>query len=1366
MCNKLIKGSGELGNIILDILVEPLKDGLLKMLSDKVDEKKFDEFIADLNNWTESFIDSHQESVIAKGVFANTIKYYNIIDNIVQYVNNPRKQLESEFVEEKVKLILQNILPIEKVTPLDESYIKEFINKILSDVKGFYNECITKEGITLNYGINQLLGKVDKMNDILCKENRLDNKSQKVIKKKYDTSVENLIERKVAPYSDVQQGEFHLYFCKDKQERLLDVCLAKKQVVLLGDAGSGKSVVLQRVAEEVYNTEYYPLICDLRNYTCQEMYEIIGEHYPNVESDHLFLIFDAYDEIEEKNRYDFARKITQYVRKNPKTIVLISTRGNFYNLADDEGVGSTFDGFYEYGLCPLTTNEIKEFVTRNSIKYDLFMHEIQRQRLTNMTSNPFYLKELVELLKQCGELPEKNKVMEEMIKRRFKSDVKKYVITKGIQNYEYEIMSSLQKVAFAMQCMHQVELSDINYQKLICVENRELLMFSGVFNKNVLSNWVFEHNNFREYLTASYLYELDFSTLKKVICNSDGSIKKSWANVLSYYLLLNPEQNIIEWLSKTDMSIFVKSEKSRIGENERNKIFMQLFDSYTERNMWITRSTINLNEFADFSQSAKACDYLCSKIENPKHFREQCNAIYILSEFRDLHGKDLLVQNTLFNCIKSDKSRDYEKQHALEALVKLNFQNKEISDYLVSVYDKKLASCFRYGIILYLSKTSNFQEYIDIFLNEYDLCNEGWEEYHVSINCCIRDVLERANDYMVMCKIISYFSTAKKKYYDENKIFNNIISVSTEWYSKGKSELFDVFYKAILSCSRCNKDFFECCREFFSRNKLIKYAFVNVVEEFVTETDFHLILMLRELADDECYEVLLEMYLSNTIKYREVFYQMTLSMRSGDNYYLTYVETLKKDKIDIPKSNIIDYEGERKKGNQLYFDSLFDKEKFIKLTKKILDFFGDEEMTIEQLRKASAEREYRYDSISIACRSACFWLERCENKDESVKEVVKRITLAENFGISEIYHFLKNEKDIIVDENQKLMIKKCCLCMIDENENWNKITEEENHISFSWVLIYIIFFSSYFDFSYNDDIYFKMLSIPQYLFYDKYDNNQNDDFTSYLKKKLSDNQIKLWIKDNAQYGNICRDVAEMCIKYCERNNLDIVVDLAEEYCKNACSLEYTKYVAIQYLDKVKGYNYIYEKFLKTNDEILLKCIVDVTKKYRDIRLIKMLEEVNESSDDKTKFLLELISMQSKKGLQVYYELSKQKMSIIDYSSKNNILEITEAISGIKSPELMPELSQLQQLVFLPEFKDGESFGLRNSLSKAFFNIAKDNYEDVKQYINGVLRKQDILEEEKCFCNSLMEEITLQQNSVMDFAWSLAEVKNFFLKHHI
>ena len=177
----------------------------------------------------------------------------------------------------------------------------------------------------------------------------------------------------------------------------------------------------------------------------------------------------------------------------------------------------------------------------------------------------------------------------------------------------------------------------------------------------------------------------------------------------------------------------------------------------------------------------------------------------------------------------------------------------------------------------------------------------------------------------------------------------------------------------------------------------------------------------------------------------------------------------------------------------------------------------------------------------------------------------------------------------------------------------------------------------------------------------------------------------------------------------------------------------------------------------------MESIIYITQKHKDSRLRERLEMLNQNSDDKRLYLNFLITLNSKYALIKYAELLKETMKASDMPKNSGLDSTIEAISTIQDISLLDDIDVLREILFLPDFQDREEFGLYNGLYKAYENLARADGVLVRSHLETVLKKDNISEEEKTFCNSVILDIETINKQKSDVAWTIDEILAFW-KH--
>lgn len=1408
------------GTILFNLVTSRLSFYAEKGIKDFSERKDQERFKRDIETWCDNFIRENETTVVSGDAFADYLKNYNVIANFFDYIISPSGETEENFLKRCEDNVKEYYKYKKSLSYDDLCAIKDFIYGVFDSIKTFYVSKTPTELLGLNYGIGQIKAEIkeekaenkkanaaifemksevketnagvkeilseirtNKRNimpmvdatlsycedDIMAshlpqviykKENNIS--CRKISFKKTYPMPPNTIIRKIAKYKELQEG----FYLSIQPEDIIEACIREKKIVLLGEAGSGKSIVVEQTAAMACNTRYFPIVYNLNYYIGASIESIINNEYEGVDYKNLFIIFDSFDEIKEEFKDVFSKRIRAFSNENPETIIFISSRSNFYSFSDDDLDNGLFGGFKEYGIYPLSILEIENYIERQGINVKKFIKEIRKNDLYDLIFTPFYLKELVSIYLDSPSLPKKSVIIEKIVDRRFVKDVTKYLTSESIEDDEYEVFKNLEKLAFSLQTMQQIRISNYSYQQLFEKCARKLIKYTGVFAKKNKKSWEFEHNIFREFFAAKYLNRFDKQTIKEIVCYSDGRINESWTNVVSFLILIRKDDDILVFVSENDIEMLVKFERSRVGESERTEIVINILSDLARKNVWLSHGRNSASGLANFGQSVSLCVFLLDQIKNPVNFRALSNAISVLSEFSILFGKDVEIKNVLFNCVKSVSNREYERIRALDAIVSLNLQDEEITSYVVNELCLEQNNNLRLAKLKYLNSLSKFEDYIDVFADEFSKGNTNgmFELRHESLIA-----FSKMRKVQSLCRIIHLFSKRGEAFSFDEEVYDKVIEKAVEHYCCGNTEIFDSFVDILSNVMVINPSFFKKCVEFFEKTKTKTIASMRLVEKYLKDNDSHLIFVIIKIADDECHSLLLERFGEEPQKYKKAVEPIANYTYRLTNVYKNHEAELEARGINIVKPDpSFDRVEAMKLGRQHCFDCLFKKEKFIELLKKMIEKTNNPNITFSEFRKLFFN-PVNYDNTNnkieeYAQLEISVFLGNWDGKRRIV-EAIENINNWEQFIIDFSCRLLVSEESIDVSETQRQFFEKYCNDFINKIDLDNEITDTENGISYTSRIQDFVFLSEHFDFVYEKAIFKKMLVIPNCLF-PSYKANLADKLPTYITNHLSKDELDDQVKLNLSEMKMCSYAADAHIEYCRDNGFDWAVNIAETICSNEKQQSWRKRASIDYLLKIKGIDYVYDKYLQTDDQVLLDEIVSLTREYKDERLIKRLESVNRKSKDGKKYLKTLVYLGSKYGFRRYYETIKSAMKSNVEIEESFIDSVPDIISCINDIDLLDIINDLRKLLFSEGFVDDDYYNLFNGLYNAYSNMAKKNYATIKKCLEEALENKGISDNEKSFCNTLLKTIDNSFYQSKNKAWTVSEIKEFWNKHPV
>lgn len=174
--------------------------------------------------------------------------------------------------------------------------------------------------------------------------------------------VQSYLVRSVIPSKEVKSQHWAMV-SDDLAKDLVEVIHQHNRVVLLGDAGCGKTTELRRVAAECSrdSSDFYPFLCLLSRFTNQPLSNMLDREWQRVPADRLLVILDGLDEVPPGDQNQAIRQVELFAEEHPAAHMLVSCRTNFYHVETEETPGSLL-GFRSYVLLDLGEEQVRQYV--------------------------------------------------------------------------------------------------------------------------------------------------------------------------------------------------------------------------------------------------------------------------------------------------------------------------------------------------------------------------------------------------------------------------------------------------------------------------------------------------------------------------------------------------------------------------------------------------------------------------------------------------------------------------------------------------------------------------------------------------------------------------------------------------------------------------------------------------------------------------------------------------------------------------------------------------------------------------------------------------------------------------------------------
>ncbi len=1158
-------------------------------------------------------------------------------------------------------------------------------------------------------------------------------------------AADNYIPRTVSSYEFANSSSFARLFGSSKSMSLKDAVLKHKKILMLCDAGMGKSIELKNLAHE-FSEMYHTCFFSLSDYTGQDIFDILPSEYKLLPSNRMMLLFDGFDELDNTTQDVFKKKLRVFSQDFSAASIVISSRSNFCGN-EDSNESKTFMGFYVFILEKLSVENVKTYLYKCGIDVDQFWINACTKRVSDLVYNPFYLVRLAAIYTQEQNLPVKNALMDKLISDTFDLDELKF--SGNLGDHYIELFSVLEHLAFAMQLMKQQKFDDRKeYQNLFSFEERELVKKSGLLKRDGAS-WSFLHNNFREYLTARYLSKLPSDIVVPIF--SDGSnVKPSWVNTLGYLTGFELEWSLFDWLVDNSPSALVKFEPDRLSSDIRVNVFKRIFGKFEELHLHFNDDLCDESELAHFTNSSEILTMLIDRIETPKHFTSQYIATNILRQYPSLFGKESTVRECLINCCeKYPTTRKEICRLALLALCEHGLQTPETTKRLIAHLGNSEEDYIRLGLYEYLLESGEHNTHVKYFLDgikfiehrihdndDPRISNELFELIHG---------LKSMNTIDSVTHTFAWFANKKHLHFHNSKeVLESLTDAAVTLYRDDHSEIFDVVLSCYIESSKkWNGQVSQAAVRFFRDTGTLNVAATMAMEAFEAEPQ-HMSDLIG--ADMTVIEHLKTAYMDGSLKSHLAFQRIVIWFVRSECKYNEYATIIKEiDGVDLPEfKQSIDYEAKRNNATQEYFDALFDTTKRTNLFDELIKLIANPEITTHQLLDIDIDLDY--DSALGRFRSAIYRYSR----DIKVSEFFEKINL-DNFVIWAASQVVLEKNSVFVTQSHRDKISAIIENMMETDTFENCVKYHSGSISVKPFIPELLSLILYLDYPLSEEMVLNLTELPTFVF----DHDNDKAKYSFLTEKIPIRKLKARLIQNVSIGKVEDMVLRDHIEFFDSCKDPSLAERALKICKQEDNT-YLRYAAWQYLYHALGTEYLCDEILPfANGDFL----IEINGSCKDIQKMKLKEAMEREykAAPSTQLQAHLITFGSKIAVEDYVS----RVSTDKHPPEGKSISIdgpTEAISTLRDPSFLPLLEKLIVTVFDPEFNDCSWRTLRGALSKALVNCGVCAYDDTIDILNKHRPSAAENELNFRFCNYTMVEIEHARKIAFDAPKTFSETK--------
>jgi predicted NACHT family NTPase len=1138
------------------------------------------------------------------------------------------------------------------------------------------------------------------------------------------------LQRKAVKAQEYKETEFS-FLLNNHSKDTVDIVLQNNRIVLLGDAGVGKTTELKRI--QAYFSDgslYRPFFLLLNKYVDESIPDLLGSAWLSQSKDNSIIIMDGLDEIEAENKNNAIRKIESFSENYPNVKIIVSCRRNFYSI-EKQGEPGTLYGFSSYILTDLDNNNIAEYIEKKLGNHaEAFRNATYDLQLNALLRAPFYLVTLLKSFLANGyKLPKsKASIFESLVNDTIKLDSTHFRTTIELEEKRTIIRKTLERLALGMEILGKNYLTSEEYTSLVHNDSvRDLTKYCTVWRKieGRATTWQFEHNNFQEYFAAKALSKKPIEMIKSIVSFKPdyNRIVPSWVNTLSFLMSISEDPTLVKWILETDPEFVVKIEPTRLDRSIRSQVFRRIFSKYKEKQIWIPMDKFDYHELAQFGESEDNSLFLLNEIENAKHYTTSCNAMRLLG-FMDIplgqreRATRILLDKILQETEYNRESKEVQNQ-ALITMSRLKFSaSSDIIDMILSKLSQSESDLIRSGLYYLLLKSDYLDEHIDIFLDGI-----RFTEIKVSSNMTntIMDArvseeswnlikgLEKIKSPEAIKKVLFYL-TQNYQHIDNtpvNSILPSLAENAAIAYCKEPQILeLSVNLLSVMVNEHIKEDIQNFIHFFDETNTRLKVF--QIYYKQASENN-NLMNLLATLADDSCLEFMAKQYETGKATEKEIWTFQNFLAFDNHDLFLPFNQLINKksdNKFMLPEQKDFDKEIIDRRAKDI--DLLFNKEGFIQEIKKIFETERVQVLTSDILIETMTHfRENGYFSDLTT-----YTMLQIAKKQPTISfdEILQTINCWDwdLFRISQLYDYFEKDKDMSITDSQKEWISKWCYDNLSKVDFKTALTVKSGRqSSASYPAIYLWYFHRKLDLMYPQNVLLDMLS------FDWVEGCKMVGI-QYLANRLPKAVITERVLENLKKGIKSDDVLKNHIDYCKGEKVKEALPYAIAEISNNSRAYETRKAALDAIGQISETPMDLESLLdKIFDDFKWDIVEKLTlqnSEHNHQFLLRVL--ANGSNEEKMKAATFLLSYQDIEGLKYYVSWIKEHKSVPERFPEKSPLENLENIAAI------PYLVDLLIVSYDKELID--SFhSLYNIVLKVLTTIAlksEDNYTDIKQVV--------------------------------------------------
>lgn len=800
--------------------------------------------------------------------------------------------------------------------------------------------------------------------------------------------------------------------------------------------------------------------------------------------------------------------------------------------------------------------------------------------------------------------------------------------------------------------------------------------------------------------------------------------------------------DLLDWLLKNELEVFLYLEKDKISEDIAQKVFIKFLTIAEKRETGINLTSQELDKLSNLISFQSTKEILISRLESDWGNVHLIRDLLMILQNIKTHLRE--TRNRISQILTKNL---FERNHPsviyrsiIYTIPELRLDDNDLIKKIIKHFRNTDEESLKASLLFLIERTSCQSTYFEFLIESLEefiarktTDREILKQRTISLDLpwALSSVIVNIQDVETFLKVIDYFiKLPGNMELLKNSFVEDFIENAWKLTDKNEEKIWEgIFNLYVASCENHALNQGRELLPFFEKTNSKELAFSRLVTDELKRTDL-MAWNILPFYSRQNNSLVIDLFLKGKIEKR--FLQNFLNSGSESGKILVLKEKLEEitgEDFSLPPS--VDWKSIREEKKKRDIQVIFYKDKYLAEVEK-LEKNINQIVTVEKVKDIRFKAEHSYEYSNVVLYEVISLLEEKLSFKEAKKKLNER-DWDQYFAYKFYDLFVQGNIDNnkiktvreLLDEQEVEILREWCFSNLDKVDFRNELeTKEDGLSSTSYVALLLWLFQIIFKFEYPKYKLLEMISY-EYLDFSPYGLEHYEEF-------LTTDEILDEVFRNLERGLEDRFVIQNHLNYALSNRIEDILFYTSQIIndskkddsirKNAVdvSLKFEKGTPVLFdlledMDEGELYWYIVDKLLIDSDDNDL--LVSI--------LSKKLKHGEESN--RINAAARLILLQNIQGLQYYLHQAKKENQVPIHKYISSLGYSENPVTQFKNADGLDELIQLLELDYHDDFNQSDYRRISQVVKSSLTTIALQSEKNLQLVTNKLI---DFIDEKK------------------------------------